>query len=367
MGGEARGFVAPGYESVKIVLEQQLARDVQVGAQVIALRDGKPILDLCAGKHTEQQGEYVSGTLQQVYSSGKMAEVFAIAWLYDRGFIQYEDKVTKYWPEFGANGKGIVTIAGVMQHRGGFPKPGWEWNWDDVDDVEALEARFAAAVPTQDVTDETRTGYNGLCRGFLVNALVRRIDPQRRQLHQLIQDEFCTPLGLEWFVGLPPSHDERVSPVIGRAALLDIIKPFDPKLDLVVFMQTEQAKRVRCSSTCTITNAAALVAMAEIFRVGVYADHCLLQPQTIALVRQHDKPRFDTVLQKEATFTYGGLMHVDRYEGALGFGGSTAVFDAATRVTMSMCMNLLMLDGRGVELMNAVVAAARQLDAAETA
>ena len=64
---------------------------------------------------------YDGDTLQVVASSGKNMEAIAVAMLVDRGLVRYEDPVQKHWPEFGANGKGQITIADVMRHAGGVP------------------------------------------------------------------------------------------------------------------------------------------------------------------------------------------------------------------------------------------------------
>jgi hypothetical protein len=37
--------------------------------------------------------------------------------LVDRGLIRYEDLVTKYWPEFGQNGKESITVKMLTSHE----------------------------------------------------------------------------------------------------------------------------------------------------------------------------------------------------------------------------------------------------------
>ena len=56
---------------------------------------------------------------QTIFSSGKSLEAVALAVLHNKGLFEYNDKVTKYWPEFGQNGKEEITIADVCQHRAG--------------------------------------------------------------------------------------------------------------------------------------------------------------------------------------------------------------------------------------------------------
>ena len=40
-----------------------------------------------------------------------------VAVLVDRGYLNYDDLVTKYWPEFGANGKDNVTVKMLVGHE----------------------------------------------------------------------------------------------------------------------------------------------------------------------------------------------------------------------------------------------------------
>lgn len=37
--------------------------------------------------------------------------------LVDRGYIKYEDKISKFWPEFAQNGKSEITFGWIMSHK----------------------------------------------------------------------------------------------------------------------------------------------------------------------------------------------------------------------------------------------------------
>ena len=57
-------------------------------------------------------------TFQMVFSSGKSAESLVVGMMNDRGLLEYDEKVTKYWPEFGKHGKEELTVADIMRHEG---------------------------------------------------------------------------------------------------------------------------------------------------------------------------------------------------------------------------------------------------------
>ena len=58
-------------------------------------------------------------SLVPIYSSGKNLASIVFAFMREQGLVEYTEKVTKYWPEFGQNGKDKLTVANVMKHEAG--------------------------------------------------------------------------------------------------------------------------------------------------------------------------------------------------------------------------------------------------------
>jgi CubicO group peptidase (beta-lactamase class C family) len=58
-------------------------------------------------------------TLQSIYSTGKGVMATALALCVDRGLLDYEERVTTYWPEFGQNGNQNVKVKDLLSHRAG--------------------------------------------------------------------------------------------------------------------------------------------------------------------------------------------------------------------------------------------------------
>lgn len=52
-------------------------------------------------------------------SSGKSVASILMALMVDCGFLNFDDKVTKYWPEFGKNYKGHIKVSDIMRHGSG--------------------------------------------------------------------------------------------------------------------------------------------------------------------------------------------------------------------------------------------------------
>ena len=109
-----------------------------------------------------------------------------MAMLYDQGLFQYEDKVTKYWPEFGQEGKGEVRICDVLRHQSGLAwftksipsiKDAWPENIKLNKIGQFIETQKQHYPFYPDGTNTT-VEYHGLSRGVIVNEIVRRIDPK---------------------------------------------------------------------------------------------------------------------------------------------------------------------------------------------
>ena len=61
-----------------------------------------------------------------LYSSTKGLAALAMHMLRDRGRFEYDDLISRYWPEFARNGKERATIAHVLSHRvGNTMGPDW--------------------------------------------------------------------------------------------------------------------------------------------------------------------------------------------------------------------------------------------------
>jgi CubicO group peptidase (beta-lactamase class C family) len=86
----------------------------------------------------------------------------------------------------------------------------------DLDDVARLLARQRPVWPPG-----TRHGYHAMAIGFYIQELVRRVDPAHRTLGQFFREEVAGPLGLDFYIGLPPEisaeSDRDAAPWPGAA------------------------------------------------------------------------------------------------------------------------------------------------------
>jgi CubicO group peptidase (beta-lactamase class C family) len=126
--------------------------------------------------------------------------------LIERGQLDLDDKVAKYWPEFGQHGKDSVRIRHVVSHRAGLPGISSALTEADWADYEKMEGLLAAQPLASD--PDAFHAYHALTIGWLIGALIRRIDG--RTLGRFFAEEFAIPLGLDTWIGLPEEHESRV-------------------------------------------------------------------------------------------------------------------------------------------------------------
>ena len=104
-----RGHVTPGWESVRTVFEQNIIDGLDVGASLCVYYQGECVVNLAGGwKDVKTKKEpYTLDALQVVFSVSKGIVAAAVALCVERGWLDYQAPVIKYWPEFGANGKQV--------------------------------------------------------------------------------------------------------------------------------------------------------------------------------------------------------------------------------------------------------------------
>ena len=111
-----QGSVEPGFESVKKLFENNFTRGSEESAQLCVYVGDRRVVDLW-GSVTDPA--YSADTLTNVFSSTKSLTAIALACLHDRGLLDYSDKISQHWPEFGQNGKQDITVADLMRHEAG--------------------------------------------------------------------------------------------------------------------------------------------------------------------------------------------------------------------------------------------------------
>ncbi|MEU4200842.1 serine hydrolase domain-containing protein [Streptomyces sp. NPDC026294] len=213
------GEVAAGFETVREAFEDNFARHEDIGAAVCVYRDGQPVVDLWGGVADPTIGRpWAQNTLQLVYSATKGATATVAHMLVQRGELDMDAPVAKYWPEFAANGKADMPVRWLLSHRAGLvtldqPVP--------LADALAWHPMAAALADQRPMwAPGTAHGYHGRTWGWLVGEVIYRVSG--RTPGRFFIDEIAGPLGLDFFIGLPTSERHRVSHLVHRKPDVDL-------------------------------------------------------------------------------------------------------------------------------------------------
>lgn len=202
------GEVAAGFEGVREEFEANFARRGDVGGAVSVYRDGRPVVDLWGGAADADTGRpWTRDTLQLVYSATKGGTATAVHLLAQRGEVDLDAPVARYWPEFAANGKAGISLRQLLSHQAGLAAIDHPVPLDAALAWEPMVAALAAQRPLW--TPGTAHGYHGRTWSWLVGEVVRRVSG--RTPGRFFAEEIAAPLGLDFFVGLPAGERARVS------------------------------------------------------------------------------------------------------------------------------------------------------------
>ena len=171
------------------------------GGSLAVYIDGRPVLDVWTG-WADRDGEkpWTADTGSMVFSATKGVSATVIHRLVDRGLLSYDEPVAEYWPEFGANGKGDITVRDVLRHRSGLSHLKGVTK-DELLDHELMEEKLAAAA-----ADHLRgwPAYHALTYGWLLSGLARAVTGQG--MRELIREEVARPLNTDGLhLGRPPA------------------------------------------------------------------------------------------------------------------------------------------------------------------
>ena len=118
--GDPHGLVLGGWEPVREAFADNLSSGRDVGAGVAVYHRGQLVVDLRGGFFDRSRmAPYAHDTLQLVFSTTKGVTAIAVGMCVDRRLLNYDEKVSAYWPEFAAAGKGDITVSQLLSHQAG--------------------------------------------------------------------------------------------------------------------------------------------------------------------------------------------------------------------------------------------------------
>lgn len=201
------GKINPKYTSIANALSESLTHGWDLGASIFLSVNGETVLNVAGGyRDKEKTIPYDVDTMNIIFSSGKIVENIGIAILVDKGLVELDSPIAKYWPEFGKKGKDQVTIGDILSHRSGCMSL-----FEETPDVSILQdpqARDTFIASQKFEYERGTVGYRGWNSAFYSDALCRRADPKQRSLAELVREEVFNPLGEGSSFFCPPVSDD---------------------------------------------------------------------------------------------------------------------------------------------------------------
>ena len=216
--GLSVGYVNPGFEKVRDVFDENFRQRGELGGACCVYHHGEQVVNLWGGIRNKDTGEpWEADTMVIVHSATKGLAAMTLAVAHSRGWLDYEERVCAYWPEFAQQGKEHITVRQLLAHQAGlfaFDEP---VDRGDVANLDRLARLMARQKPAWE--PGTRQAYHALTLGFYQGELIRRIDPRHRTLGQFFDDEIASPLDLDAYIRLPETIPN------GRLARLEEMTP----------------------------------------------------------------------------------------------------------------------------------------------
>src|SRR5678816_3195031 len=104
--GSVQGVTHDRYAAVRSAFEDNLTSGADLGASFCATVEGETVVDLWGGfADAARTRVWERDTIINVYSTTKTMTALTALLLADRGVLDFDAPVAKYWPEFAANGK----------------------------------------------------------------------------------------------------------------------------------------------------------------------------------------------------------------------------------------------------------------------
>jgi CubicO group peptidase (beta-lactamase class C family) len=385
MSETIHGTCDPRFARVRDVFVQNFEERNEVGAAAALVVDGKPALDLWAGHADQMRTQpWQHDTIVNVYSTTKGMAAICLHQLVERGQVDLDAPVARYWPEFAQAGKGSMPVRFLLGHRAGLAAVKNLLPSEALYDWDAMIAALAAEPPWWE--PGTTHGYHAVTFGWLVGEVVRRVT--KKSLGTYFRESIAAPLGMDFHIGLADVEHHRVAemstiplPEPGAEGMqLGMVMMMDPEgLAARAFMNPPaiargvnipEWRRAEIPGANGHGDARSLARVYGALASGGAVDGVhVLSPESVARCHTELSHGPDLVLQVSTRFGHGFMLPQDRLDARIGGprsfgqpgpGGSVGFADPDAKIGFGYVMNRMgphiLLDPRATALIDAVYA-----------
>jgi len=360
-GTEIHGTCAAGYEPVREAFAENFAERDEIGASVAVAAGGETVVDLWAGwADPGRTREWQPDTLTNVWSTTKAMTSLCAHVLIDRGELDQDAPVARYWPEFAAGGKAEIPVRWIMGHKSGLSGLSVPASVQDYYDWEKITDLLARQQPL--FPPGSTTGYQAITFGYLVGEVVRRITGQ--SCGTFFASEIAGPLGADFHIGLPGTELDRCSELQGvrpsedeQSALAQAFASAGPPaqaalLNPMLTGDEANADDWRMAEIPAANGHGTALGLVTVFGTLADGSERLISAKTLQLARTGQGRFTDLVIGLPIEFGLGfGLSGPEGHFGPNpaafghdGFGGSAVGADPEAGVAFAYVMNRMGMD-----------------------
>ena len=289
-----------------------------------------------------------------------------IAYAFEKGLIDYEEKVSKYWPEFGCNGKEDITVGMLLSHQAGICGSKTN-NAEDYYSQSTMANELANMKPIWE--PGTASGYHSMTFGWLTSELIIRVTG--KTLGEYFREEIGDPNEIDFHIGLPESEEDRVAEMIPFPKENNQVSTEPNKAQMASgsgpnLLKHQNSREWRAAEIPSANGQGCASAIAKLYSLVVTDDVTLkiLNDSTIATMTAERITNRDLVLDVVTRWGSGFIMNMHKVIygpaesafGHSGWGGSCGFGDPVNNIGISYVMNNMKnnfaADGRSLELIN---------------
>ena len=369
MGIQVHGTCEPEFDEVKQIFTEHFKKGWDVGASFALFIGGKPIVDLWAGfMDAAKTKPWKENTIINVFSTTKIPTALCIHVLLDRGKLDLDAPVARYWPEFGQNDKEKVLVRNVLSHTSGVPHFETPIIMSDLFDWEKIVNILASSNLLWE--PGKRSGYHMTNFGFLLGELVRRITG--KTIGTFFKEEIAEPMDIDFHIGTPDALDDRIAEMIppkhktsmerlSESKLMQLLIPkpatkviSNPILDRKI-PNTKEWRRAEIPASNGHGNGRSIAKIGSILACGgKIGNKRILSKEAVQTAITEEIDSKDLVLLGRKRFALG--WELDTYQTKQGkkhefftwggLGGSVCVMDCDARLSYGFAMNKLKISMR---------------------
>lgn len=350
--------VDPKFMPVLYEFEKNFVDRGETNASCCIYYKGRKVVDIWGRVENEPE-------LIITFSVSKGMSAACLAMAHSRGLFTLDEKVSKYWPEFTGNGKENIMVRELLNHGAGLIQINGVLYPRHLENLDVMARILAKQIPQWE-PGKTH-GYHTLSLGWFESELLRRVDPQKRSIGKFFQEEIATPLGIEYYIGLPDRiKSSRVCKIRGfersevlanldklpRIMVVEAVLPWSPinksisclKIDTPQKLNERNYQRVEIPSANGIGTARAV---AKVY--CCLAEKKIISQQTLEEITGPCRERDDQVLRLKTAYSFGFSRPSTDFNfgsdskcfGCQGLGGSFGMADPTKEVGYAYITNEL--------------------------